>query len=243
MLGPRPDCVYTEPLVRAVPYQLFTLQRYFAPKSLQDLERVISILKDFMAGINQREENIKQGVKVGMVRAAEDCAAGLVCMKDLFTGIGSNSSKILRWLDIDNFLSGLVDVSSDWLTKYNRTMQQSLYQALANFVEAPLAKLFDYLGNEHMRHCAPRNATSGLGTSPFKFVYYNGTKTGEKTNQTLETGDKIISGKDAYWKILTFYTTMDDSPGRARVIFFIYPIQVKKLIRSSGQETFYEFHF
>lgn len=241
MLGPGRDCRLADPLASfwtGIKFQLKTVSSFLKPKTLQDLERVLSIIKDFQTGIKQREANIKRGVRAGMVRTSEECASGLSCMKDQFDGIGVNNSHPLKWLpwyifNLGGFFKYVTnDTSADWFAKYNETMLSSLHQALVKHVEEPLAELFAYLGNEHQKHCVPRNVTSGLGTSPLKHVYYDGARTGERTNQTLETGDKIISGKDAYRKILSYYTTMDYTPG---VVRFVSETLKSKHLRCAGE--------
>jgi len=105
---------------------------------------------------------------------------------------------------------------SAWIEKYGKNMSDSLCDSVIKFVGTPLVSLFEYLENDHMTHCVPGNVSSGLGTRPVDYVYFNGTRTSKKTNQTLDGTEKIMKGKEAYKEIISYFTTTSYSPGKCR---------------------------
>ena len=226
MLGPGPNCWFDDTSLASartgVRFQLVTIRRHFEPKTIRDMEVVLDFIKDFKTGIKQRKANIELGVKAGMVRTKDACKAGLLCMKRVFSGVG-NTSHPLQWLkgfNLDTFVTSATgNTSSDWQKIHNQTMKSSLHQALVKNVEEPLAELFTYLENEHMKSCPPQNASSGMGTIPLKYVYHDEVETGERTNQTLGNGDQIVSGREAYQTVLSFYTTTNHTAGMGELSF------------------------
>ena len=63
-----------------------------------------------------------------------------------------------------------------------------------------------------MEHCVPSDVSSGLATLPLAHVYVNGTRNvTQVTTKTLPTGEPL-NGTRAYLKMLSFFTTTDDTP-------------------------------
>lgn len=59
----------------------------FVPKTSDDLERNINLMKKFKTTVEVYMENMKNGVKAGMVRAVEDCRSGFNAFKLRFPKI------------------------------------------------------------------------------------------------------------------------------------------------------------
>ena len=57
-----------------------------------------------------------------------------------------------------------------------------------------------------MLYCVPSNVSSGLNDLPLSHIYFNGTKTDQKTSPFLPTGERL-NGRKTYEKLVAFYTT------------------------------------
>ena len=80
-------------------------------------------------------------------------------------------------------------------------------------VGKPITNLAKYLENEHMRHCLPKDVSSGLAGLPVDFIYADGRKTLTQTTKTLPITGQKLSGKEIYKnQMLPFFTTSDVSP-------------------------------
>ena len=186
-------------------------------------EDAMNMLSKFQQGIDQYKLNLQRGVTSGMVRSIRECVEGIECMKqynlNLFTR--KKPDAVLSWYGVRSGIQDFVshvpirDLSA-WIEKYGKNMSDSLCDSVIKFVGTPLVSLFEYLENDHMTHCVPGNVSSGLGTRPVDYVYFNGTRTSKKTNQTLDGTEKIMKGKEAYKEIISYFTTTSYSPGKCR---------------------------
>lgn len=84
MLGPnffcwQPICVLGEEISGSL--------RHFAPKNLSDMEVIRNILESYNKSISQYTQNVKLGVKAGMVGSIEECRAGIDSLKEYFSHI------------------------------------------------------------------------------------------------------------------------------------------------------------
>jgi len=69
-----------------------------------------------------------------------------------------------------------------------------------------------------MRHCVPSKVSSGLSSLPLPHVYVDGVVSrNEPTTQKLPSGHKL-NGTQAYLRLLSFFTTLDISPGQLKDI-------------------------
>lgn len=192
----------------------------FSPETASELEDALSLLGGFKTGINQFKENLKSGIRTGMVGSITVCKEGKKCLEDLYSEVSSQKSGggiIASFKDsISFFLSKISpDESAKISEKHGKNATALVEESLISDVGSPLADLFGYLENEHLPHCVPSNVSSGLGTLPVGYVYYNGSKTLERTNRTLKGGDRIMSGKESYRSFLTFHTTQNYTAGNS----------------------------
>ncbi|KAJ7392818.1 hypothetical protein OS493_010478 [Desmophyllum pertusum] len=222
MLGPSQRCK-SEPIASLQRHVNVALYIFLTKgsKTLKVAKDAMDMLPKFQEGINQYKLNLQRGVASGMIRSVSECTAGVECMKrnylDVFTR--NTPEAVLSWPGvrsrIQDFVSRVpIRNLSAWIDTYGKNMSDSLYDGVAKFVGTPLVSLFEYLQNDHMIHCVPGNVSSGLGTRPVEHVYINGTRTSEKTNQTLDGSERIMKGKDAYAGILSYFTTTSYTPGK-----------------------------
>lgn len=212
MLGPGRYCTRTFKGITSIKFQLATMFRIFRPETASELEDDLNLLARFKTGINQFKENLKSGIRTGMVGSVTVCKEGKECLEDLYIEMASQKTgqgiAAAFKGSISSFLSKIrPDESAKVLEKHGKNPTTLVEESLIDNVGSPLADLFGYLENEHVPHCLPSNVSSGLGTLPVDYVYYNGSRTSERTNQTLKGGDKIMSGKESYKSFLSFHTT------------------------------------
>ena len=127
----------------------------------------------------------------------------------------------LAWFsnEVSIFLSDMpLEESAKIIKKHGKNGSTLVEEILIRNVGSPLADLLEYLGNEHLKHCLPSNVSSGLGTLPVDHVYYNGSKTSQRTNRTLTDGERIIPGKESYRNFMSFSTTQNITPGNFSLI-------------------------
>ena len=67
----------------------------FAPRNISDMEVIHGILKAYNKSITQYMENVKLGVKTGMVGSIEECRGGLDSFKGVFSHIASSKEGML----------------------------------------------------------------------------------------------------------------------------------------------------
>ena len=78
----------------------------------------------------------------------------------------------------------------------------SIYHRSSN----KLVSFYRLLEYENMLHCVPSNVSSGLNDLPLSHIYFNSTKTDQKTSPFLPTGERL-NGRKVYEKLVAFYTT------------------------------------
>lgn len=218
MLGPGRYCTRTFKGLTSIKSQLSTVFLLFPPKTTSELEVALSLLAKFKTGINQFKENLKSGIQTGMVWSVNICKEGKGCLEDKYIEVSSQKSGrgiITAFQDqISSFVSGISsDEAAKIIEKHGKNGTVLVEESLINNVGSPLVDLFEYLENEHLPHCLPSNVSSGLGTLPVGHVYFNGSKTLERTNPTFRDGDTILLGKESYKNFLSYHTTQKITPG------------------------------
>ena len=68
----------------------------FAPQNTSDMEAIRKILEAYKKSINQYIENVKLGVRSGMVGSIEECRAGLDSMKGHFSQIATSKTGMMQ---------------------------------------------------------------------------------------------------------------------------------------------------
>lgn len=228
MLGPNQRCK-SEPIASLSSHLSRGLDIFLTKenKTMTAAEDALNMLPKFQQGIDQYKRNLQRGVTSGMVRSIDECAQGIECMKqynlDLFTR--RKPDVVLSWYRVHSLIQDFVSHVpirhlSAWIDKYGKNMSESLNDGVIKFIGTPLVSLFEYLENDHMTHCVPGNVSSGLGTRPVDYVYFNGTRTSKTTNQTLDGTEKTMKGKDAYREILSYFTTTSYTPGKYSCLDF-----------------------
>lgn len=218
MLGPGRYCTRTCKGITSIKTQLATMLLLFRPETASELEDNLVFLGKFKIGINQFKENLKSGIRTGMVGSVTVCKEGKQCLEDTYVEIASQKSGrgILAVFtnSISSFLSKIrPDELAKILEKHGMNATALVEDSVVKNVGSPLADLFEYFEKEHLPHCLPSNVSSGLGTLPVDHVYYNGSRTLERTNITLKGGGSIKLGKESYSNFLSFSTTQNITPG------------------------------
>ena len=218
MLGPGRYCTRTLKGITSIKTQLATMLLLFQPETASELEDNLIFLGRFKIGINQFKENLKSGIRAGMVGSVTVCKEGKQCLEDTYVEIASQKSGRGIVAAFANSISSFVSkISSDELAKilkkHGMNATALVEDSVIENVGSPLADLFEYLEKEHLPHCLPSNVSSGLGTLPVDHVYYNGSRTLEWTNTTLKGGGSIMPGKESYRNFLSFSTTQNITPG------------------------------
>ncbi|XP_031561184.1 uncharacterized protein LOC116297157 [Actinia tenebrosa] len=218
------------------------------PYSLEDMEVVRERLVDVNRTFAQYVENMKMGIKIGMVRNVEGCKAGLDGIKDQYLEISLhgkqgvlNCTKLLPKNFFDEFLSeveGKPEVLESWQKKYGKSMNGSLKEYLVQYVGKPIADMFRYLEVDYSQYCPPGDVLTGYSNLPLSHVYKNGTKIG-RTTQRLPTGE-LIDGKKSFRVILDYFTTIDISPKETNNIGYslikeVYP-KILQIAREVTEE-------
>ncbi|KXJ22647.1 uncharacterized protein LOC110252025 [Exaiptasia diaphana] len=211
MMGPNLFC--WQPIC-GVPSQVASL-RYFQPKEVKDLE----VLQDKLALFNQTYhsyiQNLKDGIKAGMVRSVEECKAGLDAIKRTAFKVALNGPEgilkegAVQDLLSPNFLKHIMSKSEDlkkWEQKHEKSVNESVREFLVDYVGKPLDNLFKYLENDFSQYCVPSNISSGLANLPLSYIYKNGKNTGTKTTKKLPSGEDL-DGKKSYDMIMPYFTT------------------------------------
>ena len=219
MLGPNKFC-YTQ-MIAKLPYHFRAFLLKLSPTTVEDVYTIIKVLKSFGRGIKTFHENIKLGVKTGMVGSTEECKVGLDCLKQIYPRIGQTlHEEDILWESTfrdpfltSNFLWTLQNASHVWLEKHGVQLEYSLVDTLINNIGNPLANLMHYLTVDHMKHCVPSNVSSGLFNRPLRFVYYDGiANLAEPTTRRLPTGE-LIDGKAGYEATMQYFTTTNHTAG------------------------------
>ena len=219
MLGPNRFC-YTKIIAR-LPYHFRAFLKMLSPSTVEDMEAIVEALKSFGRGITQYQENIKLGVKAGMVGSIEECRVGLDCLSQIYPKIADSLHEEDVMIESFGypFLTGAFfmrfqNASELWLKKYNVTLYQSMADSLIDYVGLPLVNLLRYLAVDHMKHCVPSNVSSGLFNRPLRYVYYNGLPNMSEPASTKLPCGEIIDGKAGYERTMRFFTTTNHTAGK-----------------------------
>ena len=221
MLGPNRFC-YTQVIAR-LPYHFRAFLKKLSPHTVEDLETIIDSLKSFSRGIRQYHENVKLGIKTGMVGSIEECKVGLDCLSQVYPKIAEGFweenviFESFRYPVLTpTFLMRFENASGMWFKKRGVHLEVSLVDSLISHIGVPLANLFKYLAHDHLKHCVPSNASSGLFNRPVRYVYKNGVpNVSEIASRRLPTGE-LIDGKSGYETTMRFFTTTNDTAGECR---------------------------
>lgn len=189
------------------------------PKSLSDVQLVQGKMKLVAKTFTRYIDNLRFGIKAGMVRSKEECIAGINSFKrDYFSvsmkgDIGIFDEDYMRPILDESFLALL---QPDDLTKWKndnggKTLNESIREHALEYIGKPIQKVIRFLETEHLQHCVPSDVSSGLATLPLSYVYINGTKTANKTTKKLPTGEPL-NGTRAYESIMPYFTTITKTP-------------------------------
>lgn len=219
MLGPNRFC-HMETIAR-LPYSFRFFLKRLSPSKVQDIEVIVETLKSFGKGISQYHQNIKLGVRTGMVGSIEECKVGFDCIKQIYPIMAESFQEGDIMMELfsyplltTTFAMQFQNVTEVWFHKYGIPLDQSMAESLISFVGVPLANLLRYLAQDHMKHCVPSNVSSGLFNRPLSYVYYNGVPNkSEPTNKRLPTGE-VIQAKAAYERTMRFFTSTNDDAGK-----------------------------
>ncbi|KAK3699407.1 hypothetical protein QZH41_018565 [Actinostola sp. cb2023] len=222
MSGPGRQC--SSEGIAYVRLQVATIFLLFAPGNTQVLEQVFASLRETGEGVRQYHDNVRRGVVSGMVNTQEDCTAGIRCLQFLYEGFGvkRDGKVILSWFHPNSFVFNMTKFLSyihanpstvqEWKRRHNSTLEQSVKRVIVEHVGRPLDELMYYLKNVHPLNCIPKGVIHGLASRPVRYVYYNGSRTNQRTRPYLDAGE-IMHGSGAYGQILSYFTTLPYSPG------------------------------
>ncbi len=92
----------------------------------------------------------------------------------------------------------------------------------------------DYLANTHIKHCLPKDVSSGLAGIPVDKIYIDGRATIVSTTKVLPITGGKLNGKENYKHILPYFTTSDITPDEIneigqKILAVLYP-QVRKIV-------------
>lgn len=198
----------------------------FQPINSEVLENVFFSLRRTGEGIRQYQANIRRGIRSGMVSTQTECKAGVRCLQSMYPGFGrekNNGNAILTWFTRDSYVFNMTrflssiqankTIVKQWKQKYNASLKNSILRLLVEHIGKPLNNLIYYLKNEYHLYCLPDNIIHGLASRPVRYVYFNGTRTNERTKMYLENGE-ILYGSAAYHMVLSYFTTLSYTPGK-----------------------------
>ena len=84
MLGPGRYCTRTFKGITSIKTQLTTMLLLFHPETASELEDNLVFLGRFKIGINQFKDNLKSGIRTGMVGSVAVCKEGKQCLEDTY---------------------------------------------------------------------------------------------------------------------------------------------------------------
>lgn len=249
MLGPNRFCHMQ--IIAQMPFHFRLFLKKLSPETVQDMEVIEEALKSFGNGIKQYHQNIKLGLRTGMIGSIEECKVGLDCIKQVYPKIAESflEEDIMREsfrypFLTTRFVMRFQNVSEGWFQKYGIPLDQSMAESLINFVGIPLANLLRYLARDHVKHCVPSNVSSGLFNRPLSYVYYNGVPNkSELTSKSLPTGE-VIRAKAGYERTMQFFTTTNDDADSVhqlgwKILKSLYPeaVDIAKSVTRLDNET------
>lgn len=192
---------------------------YHKPYDVSDLKLLKEKLETHKAGILQYIENMKMGIRKGMVRSVEECLAGTDSIKRKYLNVSLyNETGIWKeWfvepiLDPEYYSNITKKVDDAWKKKHGMNVSDTVKDYLLTYLGKPLHQLLRFLEEEYIRYCVPSNLSSGLGRLPLKYVWYDGKENKSfPTEPVLPSGDKL-DGRYAYSLIMSYFTTNDMTP-------------------------------
>ncbi|KAL9986423.1 hypothetical protein ACROYT_G000570 [Oculina patagonica] len=196
------------------------LGRHHKPNSVSDVELIKTKLKTHKAGILQYIENMKMGVRKGMIRSVEECEAGINSIKreysdvSLYNATGVLKARFVQPLLDPDFYTGITEeIDNEWKAKHSgKNISESIKEYLVTYLGEPLNQLLRYVEEEHIRHCVPSNVSSGLANLPLKYVWLDGKENKSwPTDPYLPTGEPL-NGSWAYSQIMSYFTTNAMTP-------------------------------
>ncbi|XP_001640303.2 uncharacterized protein LOC5520476 [Nematostella vectensis] len=192
---------------------------HLKPRTFGEVVEFLGTLRKYKDTVLGLKENMKLGVKAGMVRSREACKAGLdVYKKNNWHIVTYGAKGILRtnvgkkFLSPDFLVQLAPQVYQDWFQQHGKTIAQSIQDSLVDFLGKPVVEYIKYMENEHSIHCVPSHLSSGLATLPLAHVCRNGVADlSLPTTGRLPSGESL-NGSRAYHSILSFFTTTNVTP-------------------------------
>ncbi|XP_020631918.1 uncharacterized protein LOC110068847 [Orbicella faveolata] len=190
----------------------------FFPKNLDDVRLFLNKMKLVAKTFSTYINNLRLGVKAGMVRSTEECLAGINSFKRSYLQIslqgeqGIYDEKYMKPIFSGKFLAGLK--SNDlkkWKDENRKTVNESIREYAVKYIGKPIHDVIRYLQTENLEHCVPSSVSSGLAKLPLSHVFVNGKKTAETTSKQLPDGEPL-NGKKAYESIMPYFTTISIKP-------------------------------
>ena len=131
----------------------------------------------------------------------------------LFSDV-SWSSPIFARVFTYEFYSGLKEgLKARWEEEYGPKHIMNLHIAIYSGFTLPLLEFYNYLTEEHERHCPPDDIASGVSSLPLDFEYLDGEILRDRpTNKTLTLTGTKLDGKYLYERAVRRFTTTDVSP-------------------------------
>ena len=191
------------------------------PENLDDLERILNVIHQHGDAVKQYQSNMEMGVKAGMVRSVYSCKSGLDAFKAHYikTARKNNPEDILKEeVFLKNFRKDffIMNLSNEdrmqWLRMKGKEVSASIEEALVEGFGKPITEFIDYLEKRHIKHCLPKDLSSGLAGIPVDHIYIDGRPTIIPTTKVLPITGQVLSGKENYKNILKAFTTSDITP-------------------------------
>eukprot|EP00111_Clytia_hemisphaerica_P000364 TCONS_00000989-protein len=195
--------------------EISILTYYYRPKTYEDLETLYNIFLQYNQTFHQNIENLKMGIKSGMIKSRSACEAGIKAFEEnnkdiLFAGarkypiMSRNILNSVFYSQLDK------DAEKKWRKSYGHSSVRTLYSTLLHGFIFPARKYHRFLQNEYLRQCPPDHVATGLSHLPVMFQYLDG-----KPNFTKPTTMKLpltggkLDGKRLYSQVLKRYTTLN----------------------------------
>ncbi|KAJ7385378.1 hypothetical protein OS493_016459 [Desmophyllum pertusum] len=192
---------------------------YHRPYTAEDVELIRTKLETHKKGILQYIDNMKMGIRKGMVRNVESCVAGTHSVKRKYLNVSLyNETGIWKeWfaaplLHPDFYSNITKQIDDTWKKDHGRNVSDTVKEYLLTYLGKPLHQLIRFLEDEYIHYCVPSSVSSGLGSLPLKYVWYDGKENKSwPTDPTLPSGEKL-NGRHSYSLIMPFFTTNDMEP-------------------------------
>ncbi|KXJ27498.1 uncharacterized protein LOC110235879 [Exaiptasia diaphana] len=225
----------------------------FKPSTVKEMEAFRDTLIKLNNTFGQYVENLKLGVKAGMVGSQEACLTGYYAIGQRYPNIYRDGAKgIFDEVYVKDVLDPkfLLKLQDDvrqlllWRQKYaEKKLQDSLREYLLEYLGKPIDRMLKYLKYEYQSHCVPSSVSSGLSSLPVPFIYVNGSADRDfPTTGKLPTGEKL-SGAKAYEYILEYFTTTELSPDEVfaignETLHQLYPQALEIARQVTGQSNY-----